>query len=49
MLPATALFKKQNFYCPVYYTTLNLNYEAKRASKNLEKIVEESVENIYRM
>jgi hypothetical protein len=28
---------KQNFYCTVYYTTLNSNCEAQRASKNLKK------------
>jgi hypothetical protein len=34
---------KQFFYCTVYYITLNSNYEAQRVSKNLEKIVEDSV------
>jgi hypothetical protein len=34
---------KQNFYCPVYYTTLNSNCEAQRASKNLKNIVEDIV------
>ncbi len=29
---------KQSFYCTVYYITLNSNYEAQRASKNLEKM-----------
>jgi hypothetical protein len=29
---------KENFYCTVYYITLNL----KRASENLKKIVEDS-------
>jgi hypothetical protein len=27
---------KQNFDCTVYYITLNSNYEAQRASKNLK-------------
>jgi hypothetical protein len=34
---------KQNFYCTVYYMTLNSNCEAQRASKNLRKIVEDRV------
>ncbi len=34
---------KQNFYCTVYYITLNSNSEAQRASKNLKKIVEDRV------
>jgi hypothetical protein len=34
---------KQIFYCTVYYITLNSNYEAQRASKNLKKIVEDKV------
>ena len=34
---------KQNFYCTVYYITLNSNCEAQRASKNLKKIVEDRV------
>jgi hypothetical protein len=34
---------KQNFYCTVYYITLNLNCEAQRAYKNLKKIVEDRV------
>jgi hypothetical protein len=33
---------KAKFYCTVYYTTLDSNCEAQRASKNLKKIVEES-------
>jgi hypothetical protein len=28
---------KQNYYCTVYYTTLNSNDEAQKAPKNLEK------------
>jgi hypothetical protein len=31
---------KQNFYCAVYYITLNSNCEAQRASKKIKKIVE---------
>jgi hypothetical protein len=34
---------KANFYCTVFYITLNSNYEAQRASKNLKKIVEDRV------
>jgi hypothetical protein len=34
---------KQNFYFTVYYITLNLISEARRASKNLTKIVEDKV------
>jgi hypothetical protein len=33
---------KQIFHCTVYYITLNSNWEAQRASKNLKKIVEDS-------
>jgi hypothetical protein len=33
--------EKEIFYCTVYYITLNSNCEAQRASKNLEKIVED--------
>ncbi len=32
-----------NFFCTVYYITLNSNCEAQRASKNMKKIVEDSV------
>jgi hypothetical protein len=39
----TKLDCKQNFYCTVYYITLNSNCEAQRASKNLKKIVEDTV------
>jgi len=39
----TKLDCKQNFYCTVYYITLNSNCEAQRASKNLKKIVEDRV------
>jgi hypothetical protein len=31
---------KQNSYCTVYYITLDPSCEARRASKNLKKIVE---------
>ncbi len=34
--------EKQNFYCSVYYRTLNSNGEAQIASKNLKKIVQDS-------
>ena len=34
---------KQFFYGTVYYTTLNSNCEAQRASKNLKKIVVDRV------
>jgi hypothetical protein len=34
---------KQIFYCSVYYITLNSNWEAQRASKNLKKSVEDRV------
>ncbi len=34
---------KLNFYCTVYYITLNSNCEAQRASKNLKNIVEDRV------
>ncbi len=35
---------KQNFYCTVYYITLNSNCEAQRAPKKLKKkIVEDRV------
>jgi hypothetical protein len=34
---------KQIFYCTVYYITLNQNCEARRAYKNLKKIVEDRV------
>jgi hypothetical protein len=34
---------KQNFYCSIYYITLNSNCEAQRAYKNLKKIVEDRV------
>jgi hypothetical protein len=39
----TKLDCKQNFYCAIYYITLNSNCEAQRASKNLKKIVEDRV------
>ncbi len=39
----TKLDYKQNLYCTVYYITLNSKCEAQRASKNLEKIVEDRV------
>ncbi len=39
----TKLDCKQNFYCTVYYITLNSNNEAQRAYKNLKKIVEDRV------
>jgi hypothetical protein len=39
----TKLDCKPNLYCTVYYITLNSNYEAQRASKNLKKIVEDRV------
>ena len=32
-----------NFFCTVYYITLNSNCEDQRASKNLKKIVEDRV------
>jgi hypothetical protein len=35
--------EKQNFYCSVYNRTLNSNGEAQRASKNLKKIVQDSL------
>jgi hypothetical protein len=41
----TKLDCKQNFYCTVYYITLNSNCDAQRASKNLKKIVELEVKN----
>jgi hypothetical protein len=34
---------KENFYCTVYYITLNSNFEAQSISKNLKKIVEDRV------
>jgi hypothetical protein len=35
---------QNNFYCTVYYTTLNSNCEAQTGSKNLEKkMVEDRV------
>jgi hypothetical protein len=34
---------KDQFYCTVYYTTLNSNCEAKGVSKNLNKVVEDRV------
>jgi hypothetical protein len=35
---------KEQFYCSVYYITLNSNCDAQRASKNFEKkIVEDRV------
>jgi hypothetical protein len=34
---------KQNFYCTVYYITLNSNGVAQRAFKNLKQIVEDRV------
>ncbi len=34
----TKLDCKQNFYCTVYYISLNSNCEAERASKNLKKL-----------
>ncbi len=39
----TKLDCKQNFYCTVYYVTLNSNCEAQRASKNLKKLEEDRV------
>ncbi len=33
----------KNFFCTVYYITLNSNCEAQRASKNFKKIVEDRV------
>jgi hypothetical protein len=33
----------QNFYCTVFYITLNSNWEAQRGSKNLKKNVEDRV------
>ena len=36
---------KAKFYCTVYYTTLDSNCEAQRASKNLKKIVEDRVQS----
>ncbi len=39
----TKLDCKENFYCTVYYITLNSNCEAQRASKNSKKIVEDTV------
>jgi hypothetical protein len=35
--------EKQNFYCTVYHITLNSNYQAQRASKFWEKIVEAKI------
>jgi hypothetical protein len=35
---------KQNFYCAVYYVTLNSNCEAQRVSKELEKNVKIELE-----
>jgi hypothetical protein len=34
---------KEQFYCTVYYITLNSNCEVQRASKNMKKIVEDRV------
>jgi hypothetical protein len=34
---------KYEFYCAVYYITLNSNCEAQRVSKNLKQIVEDGV------
>jgi hypothetical protein len=34
---------KQIFYSTVFYITLNLNFKAQRASKNLKKVVEDRV------
>jgi hypothetical protein len=34
---------KENFYCTVYYITLNSNCEVQRASKKIEKIVKDRV------
>jgi hypothetical protein len=34
---------KEQFYCTVYYITLNSDCEAQRASKNLQKILEDRV------
>jgi hypothetical protein len=34
---------KDQFYCTVYYKTLNSNCEAKGLSTNLKKIVEDTV------
>ena len=34
---------KDQFYFPVYYITLNSNCEARRVSKNLKTIVEDTV------
>jgi hypothetical protein len=33
----------QNFYCTVYYITLNSNYEAQRAAELLKQNVEDRV------
>jgi len=40
--PQSGAKQKKN-YCTVYYTALNSNCEAQRASKNLKKIVEDRV------
>jgi hypothetical protein len=34
---------REQFYCTVYYITLNANCEAQRASKNFKKIVEDRI------
>jgi hypothetical protein len=34
---------KDQFYCTVYYITLNSNCEAQKVSKNLKQIVEDRV------
>jgi hypothetical protein len=36
---------KDQFYCTVYYITLNSKCEAQGASKNLKKIVEDKVKS----
>jgi hypothetical protein len=36
---------KYQFYCTVYYITLNSNCKAQRVSKNLKKNVEDRVES----
>jgi hypothetical protein len=35
---------KDQFFCTAYYLTLNLNWKAQSASKNLKKIVERELE-----
>jgi len=42
---------KEQFYCTVYYITLNSNCEAQKASKNLKKLykMELEVKNISKV